>query len=88
MNAEKQAHFNRISKEINDKLTELVMTYDTKILATVMCIRAAHLLQSIQAAKLWSQDDVSVMIQSAFADVHEPVAPPRIITVDPTNRMN
>lgn len=88
MNAEKQEHFNRISSEINDKLTELVMTYDTKILATVMCIRAARLMQSIQAAKLWTQEDVSAVIQGAFADVHEPCPPPRIITVDPTNRMN
>lgn len=89
MDQQKQAHFVAVSQEINDKLTDLIMTYDSKILATVLCIRAARLFQAIQAANLWSQDDVSAVIQGAFAEVHEPIAAPRIITVDPKQgRMN
>jgi len=85
MTAAQKEHYEKVMKELSDDLTKLQLKYDSKYLAVALLTKAVWLMQLLQAAKVWSQDEVSVIVQAAFADVHEVVKSPTIMTIDPSN---
>ena len=82
MPAQQREHYERIMKELNDDLVRMQLKYDSKYLAVALLTKATYLLQLLQAAKVWSQDEVSAIVQASFADVHEPINMPTIMTLD------
>jgi len=76
-----QAHYEKVMNEINDDLTAMQLKYDSKYLSIALLNKATYLMQLIQAAKIWSEDEVSAIIQAALSDIHEKVKAPTVMTL-------
>jgi len=69
--------------EINEKLNDLAMTYDNRLLSAVLLNRAANTLQLLHAAGIFKADDIKKMIDFAFERVLDPLPAgehPQVIT--------
>lgn len=76
-------HEDFIINEIHTELNRLFLTFDTKVLAAAMMIRAGQALRACHSAGVWTVDDVRVVVEEATADVYTPLTEdkvPRIVT--------
>ena len=67
-----EQHHTNVSNEINKRIDEMLMTYDTKLLATTLVFRGVQALRALIAANMWRKEDVKAVIDGATADVFLP----------------
>ena len=60
-----------VRSAINDQITALAMTFDTKTLATVMMHRAAGMLRAVHSAGLWTEKDVRDFVEGCLVDIYD-----------------
>jgi len=63
-------YVNTVADQIQDRLTELFMTYDTKLLATIMMHRSAKALQGLHSLDIWEVEDVRVVVEESIKDIY------------------
>lgn len=77
-------HFNEVASEISDRINELHMTYDSRILAAIMLRKAAGLLQNLYSSGIYSKEEVEGIIRLATEDcTTRSDVTPAIVTHDP-----
>lgn len=59
-------HMSRKLEEIQAKIDELYLTYDSKLLAAVMMVRSGQLLQGLYSVGAASDGEINSMISEAF----------------------
>lgn len=79
------ARFKQVADEIAAKLSELQMSYDTKVLATSLLVRGAQLLAGCRAAGVWTQEDVvNILVGINGVALEPPETVPTVMILDPT----
>lgn len=70
---EQIAHMNRVHSEINNKIRDLQMQYDTKHLAIGLLLNASAMFRALHSAKVMSSDELTLTVNEAFKNVLDPL---------------
>jgi hypothetical protein len=59
--------------EMNDQLDQLFSTYDTRLLSSLMLVRAGAALRALHSVGAWKVEDVKVIVDDVLSTIYTPL---------------
>jgi hypothetical protein len=62
-----------VMNEIGERLDDLILSYDSKVLATMLVVKGCGLLRALYNSGLWTEKDIKPILDEAAREVFLPM---------------